>query len=92
MASLGRMERLEGNPWLYTRIKQRISEIDQQDAPVPSLMRQLQPLFLVLLLLVNIWTAFTVFDNTTSEEEYFETLADEYSSNADQLINYLIEE
>ena len=96
MTSLDRRKRLEGNPWLITRIQQRISESDSQTSSGQFSLGRLQPLVFVVLLFVNIWTAYTVFNNTNADlptdEDYFEALAEEYSPNDDQSLNYYMEE
>ncbi len=91
LTSVDRRQRLNGNPWLFTRIQQRISEKEQPRSGVPIFGGKLQPILLAGLLIVNVLTAFSVFNNTTTDESLYETLADEYSLNTDDLSDYTLE-
>jgi len=89
LTSLDKHRRLEGNPYLYTRIKQKLSEDKRQANGIGLLLDKLQPVFFVSLLLVNIFTAYSVFENSTTEEDDLERIAAEYMGSVD-LSNYYI--
>ena len=92
MACLDNLKRLEGSPWLFTRIEQRITEGPNQLKPAFFFLVRLQPLLIASLLVLNIWIVFTVFNNKNTDSAYLETLAEEYALNGIQLTDYFIAE
>jgi hypothetical protein len=86
MDSLDQFQRLEGNPYLYTRIKQKMAA---QAAPSAGyLLDWLQPLALLLLLLVNIWSVHTVYNNNLTEQDAVDIVASEYPIYETDFSNY----
>ncbi len=69
LMSLDNRERLQPNPWLMTRIEERLKKESQgARKPAWSFSRVLQPTFMVLLLLLNVYTAYTVFSTESWSE------------------------
>jgi hypothetical protein len=86
MESLDHFQRLEGNPYLYTRVKQKMASPAQTASG--HLLGWLQPIALMLLLLVNGWAAYSVFNNTLSEQDALDTIAAEYPIYDTDFSNY----
>jgi len=92
MQSLDNRPRLNANPWLFDRIesKLRSNEKPSKDWTFSQL---LQPAMLCCLLLLNIYMAYTVFSNSSINEELnSENMESEYSYMADQSLEYYIPE
>lgn len=87
MASLDQHKRLEGNPFLYTRIKQRMSDGGVSKKAGSFLPSLIQPVLFVGLLLINVYTIYPLLTNTSSDEEYLQAIAEEYNLEVIELTN-----
>jgi len=76
MTSLDRLDRLEGNPFLFTRIKAKLDENPKQT--VFRLAGALQIALVVALLVVNVISISKKVDSSFGEEKMIESIASEY--------------
>ncbi len=84
--SVSSFERYEGNPFLFTRIEAKINNMKEGSVNYNHARKYLlrvQPIILLLILSLNIWTATTFFfdkSNSSSERDYeLNNIIDEYS-------------
>jgi hypothetical protein len=71
-ALLGKEERLESNPFLFTRIEQQI-ENRESSGSQSSFYRVLQPIFMSVLLLVAVWGGIKIGNSYTLEAQMSDT-------------------
>lgn len=92
MRSLDDRQRLHANPWLFSRIESQLKS-DEKSNGSWSFFQLLQPAIMCCLLLLNIYTAYTVFSNSSINEELSsEYTESEYGYMADQSLEYYIPE
>jgi len=80
MNSLNKLERLEANPYLFTRIEERLKAGVVTPAERPrSFLQLLQPALVACLLLFNVWVAYNIFDSGPTDITYVENSAYDFS-------------
>lgn len=79
MELLDKRKRLEPNPFLYTRLKERLSDSGENEARirVPVFSRVLQPLILSLLLAGALFTGIKLGNTVVREQEHAFTYTEE---------------
>jgi predicted anti-sigma-YlaC factor YlaD len=79
MRLINKRERLEPNPFLYTRIKEKLHDSQENEirVKIPVFRRVLQPVMLSLLLAGAIFTGIKLGDTIVSEQEQTNTYAEE---------------
>jgi len=92
--SVSSFERYEGNPFLFTRIEAKINNIKEDSvnfSPAKKYILSLQPIILLLIISLNIWTAATFFsdrsDAATERDFELNNIIEEYSLSSS---NYVI--
>ena len=84
---LDSIENIEANPFLYTRIKSKLkSEVGNRKAkPFEIVLKILSPVIIILLLLVNIYSAISFLKDVEvtekARQKYINYLVSEYSLN-----------
>ncbi len=92
MQSLDDIPRLKANPWLFARLEEQLKTTEKPSA-LGALSQLLQPAIVACLLLLNVYTAYAVFSNTSIEEDGItDSIESEYSYMADQSLEYYISE
>ncbi len=92
MQSLDELPRLKGNPWLFDRIEAQLNTTEKP-SKTWTFSHVLQPVIVCCLLLVNVYTAYTVFSNSSITEDLnTENMESEYSYMTGQSTDYYIPE
>jgi len=90
-SSLDNHQRLEANPYLYSKIKEKLGSRDANLFERVAISK-IQVAFFVGLLFLNVYSVYAVASTTANSEDYIETLADEYQIENSDLSNLYIPE
>jgi hypothetical protein len=86
LGSWDKLERYEGNPFLYTRIEQNIQNLNE---PVIKIRWTWQPILVAVLVLFNVFTIATVL--VSQSDTIYDDIASQYNLTVDETVNnYLI--
>ncbi len=92
MQSLDDIPRLKANPWLFARIEEQL-KTTEKPSNVWTFSQLLQPAIVCGLLLLNVFTAYTVFSNSSiNEDKNIDGIENEYAYMTDQSLEYYITE
>lgn len=78
LQSWDNIERFEANPFLYTRIEQKIKNLE---TPPERLNKSWiwQPVLIAVIVVVNFFTIATAFSNNETQSSVYEVIADQYN-------------
>lgn len=90
LRSIEHMERVEGNPFLFTRV---MEQINTEQQPIVRKQWLWQPVLMSLLVLFNVFTAIRYFNTKQTEQRraYIQSIAEDYNLNEDSSTYYLSE-
>ncbi|MCP4632004.1 MAG: hypothetical protein GY855_03685 [candidate division Zixibacteria bacterium] len=93
------LQDIEADHYFYTRVKQRISQSERitENPLIRSFFRfRLGPVFLTVLILINLATVYTMLESkgieSDNRDQYIEAIANQYSLDVSSLLSDLSEE
>ena len=78
LESLDHLQRVEANPYLYSKIQERLEASTQKNAGYPNWSKQLGLAFLILLMMVNVFTIVQYSRTSTARTDNMGTLSEAY--------------